>query len=151
MKIIRSGIFETNSSSTHSCIIDNTYNMNKFMNNEYYYIGNIEYGLFDEIEDYIQNNLTVINKKFIDEDEAIKLVEYIKSNNDIPKDTEKEDEDYNDDTYEYSSHNLGIFLEYYCIYNYDTYKELNDYLAIDVSNELVDGVDVTVLCTYGHN
>lgn len=145
MKIIRSGIFETNSSSTHSCIIDNTYNMNKFMNNEYFYIGNIEY---DEVENYIQSNLTVINKKFIDVNEATKLVEYIKSNNDIPKDTEKEDEDYDD---EYSSNNLEEFLEYYCIYNYDTYKELNDFLETDVSNETVDGVDVTVLCTYGHD
>lgn len=77
MITIRSFIFETNSSSSHSCIIDETYIINKFMNNEYFLVEPLRY-LNKNIQDFIKGSLKIIHNKFISDSDAYKLCKIYK-------------------------------------------------------------------------
>lgn len=143
MITIRSFIFETNSSSTHSCILDETYIINKFMKNEYFLIEHLRY-LNKDIQDFIKSSLKIIHNKFISDSDAYKLAKFIDENSSAEK---------------YSgeialNNNVSNFLQQYDIFDYDAFKNHCEYLNIDfdVTEEtLSTGVSVSALCYYGYN
>ena len=150
-KTIRIGMFETNSSSTHTCILCSKNNFERWEKGEMFYYNRLFWITPEkdplrktDSEVHLANLNTDFDKDFFEPEELIAfglpMNEFLKK---VETDEEYANEileDYYDDVYSF------LFEEFSLLH-----KDYEIEYEIDRAEKNIDGVDVVAFCWYGND